>query len=58
MLFSWNIKADLPQPIPIIFESLRYDLLIKRCLRQPRSKARVIYLGPRFENTYYAWYDK
>ena len=49
---------DLPVPVPIIFESERFDQLVRRALRQPKPKARVVYLGPRYENTYYAWYDK
>ena len=44
---------DLPVPVPIIFESERFDQLVRRALRQPKPKARVVYLGPRYENAYY-----
>jgi len=27
-------------------------------LKQPRERAKLCYLGPRYENTYYSWYDK
>lgn len=56
---GWQNKGDpLPQPIPIIFEAPRYDHLIRRMLKNPRKQAKIVYLGPRYENTYYSWYDK
>lgn len=55
---SWQAKNDQPLPIPIIFENERYDHLIKKMIKNPKNKAKLVYLGPRYENTYYAWYIK
>lgn len=57
-LSRWTPKNELPSPVPIIFQSLRYDNIIKRLLKKPLSKAKIIYLGPRYENTYFSWYKK
>lgn len=45
---GWHTKIELPVPVPIIFENERFDQLVRRALRQPRAKARVVYLGPRY----------
>ena len=45
---SWQSKVELPVPVPIIFETERFDQLVRRALRQPRARARVVYLGPRY----------
>lgn len=45
-------------PVPIIFDSKRYDNLVKKILKKNNPKTKICYLGPRYENTFYAWYDK
>jgi len=44
--------------VPIIFESPKYDSIIKRLLKKHSPRTKVCYLGPKYENTYYAWYNK
>lgn len=58
MIFSWGIKKDEPNPIPITFGNRHLDNLITKMLSNPEKKYEVVYLGPRYENTFYAWRDK
>ena len=40
------------------FDNYRLDVMIKKLIDYKGDKVKLCYLGPRFENTFYAWYDK
>ena len=42
----------------MLFDNPRFDNMIKRLIDYKGEKAKLCFLGPRFENTFYAWYDK
>ena len=55
---SWAPKSDLPVPIPMVFSNRRVDLIVKHVLEKKHEKLKLCFLGPRFESTFYAWYDR
>jgi hypothetical protein len=44
--------------VPIVFDSKKIDCLVRKAIEKESKYITLCYLGPRFENTYYAWYDK
>ena len=58
MATGWAPKNDLPIPIPLLFDSHRVDAIVRRFLDKKTSKMRLVYLGPRYESTFFAWYNK
>ena len=55
---GWAPKNDLPVPIPLIFDSRRTDNIVKRFLEKKNLKMKLVYLGPRYESTFFSWYNK
>ena len=50
------MKAEQPNPIPTTFSNRYLDELVG--VMMGRQGHAVVYLGPRYENTFYAWRDK
>jgi len=42
----------------MVFDSHKYDGMVRRLVKVNSQKAKLSYLGPREENTYHAWYGK
>lgn len=55
---GWSPKSNLPFPIPMLFENPSFDRMINKLIDKPHEKVKLCFLGPRFENTFYAWLDK
>lgn len=58
IIHRWAPKSDQPVPIPLIFSNRRVDSIVKRLVEKPHEKIKLCFLGPRFENTFYAWMDR
>ena len=58
MATGWAPKNDLPVPVPLIFDSRRTDNIVKRFIEKKNLKMKLVYLGPRYESTFFAWYSK
>lgn len=49
----------LPNPIPILYENRIVDHLIRELLKKNSNpQYKVVYLGPRYENTFFVHYGR
>ena len=58
IIFRWAPKSDLPVPIPMMFDNRRIDSIVKKLVEKNNDNIKLCYLGPRFENTFYAWHNQ
>lgn len=53
----WSCGGKFAHPIPITVDAPFFDKLIHYLLAKKINGCDVCYLGPRYDNTFYAWYQ-